>query len=253
MASLFNPDDDSGEGFDEFEATRVSDITTFVIQQIFGNLIYKFGPNREETDAGPTWLDSYYGWDTPPEHRHRTDVNVLERMWTVRFAPDLPGSPSISVTFAAVPTEHGGPGLFMSFGGGLAYTQEIGSDVLSIGADLTSGVAVFIGGLDDFRVAGNPDPGLILDVSYRPKPVTDPGEAEPSFEIGEPGSKVHVKVQQIGFKADLVLDDLTAVHRAGRCQRRRIVVIDRKQHVDIDRYLMIWEQRHMLGTQHNGL
>lgn len=214
------------DGFDSYRATQFSDVTSFVVQQVLINI------------AGllPGWVDSYYGWDTPPDQTHREvpdpddangppvlarrgDTSALERMWTffLRSDPDDLNSGGVLITFALVPEEHGGPGLVMSLGGQIELSRIIGDKVLTMSTTSVGAFSAFIGFTDEAKDselgAAFGDLEQSVDISWRPKP-PPPGQpadtaSKPAIMLGS-SDGVRLEVARLGIGGEMGSDSLAA-------------------------------------------
>ena len=213
-------------GFDSYRATQFSDLTTLVVQQILVNV------------AGllPGWVDSYYGWDTPPDQMFREvpdpedptgppilvrrgDTSALERMWTffLRSDPDDLNSAGVLITFALVPEEHGGPGVMMSLGGQIALSRVIRDNVLTMSTTSTGAFGAFIGFTDEARDselgAAFGDLNQSVEISWAPKPppADQPADTPPKPAILLGGSDgIRLEVSRIGIGGEMGSDLLAA-------------------------------------------
>lgn len=217
-------------GFDSYRATQFSDLTTMVVQQILINV------------AGilPGWVDSYYGWDTPPDQMYREvpnpddpdappelvrrgDTSALERMWTffLRSDPNDLKSAGLLATFALVPEEHGGPGLMMSLGGQIALSHILDDKVLTVSTTSAGAFGAFLGFTDEAKSneldASFGDLDQAVTISWRPKPpdadqpadADPPADAPPKPAILLGGSDgVRLEVARIGIGGEMGPDVL---------------------------------------------
>ncbi|MGH1488511.1 MAG: DUF6603 domain-containing protein [Acidimicrobiales bacterium] len=213
-------------GFDSYRATQFSDLFTFVFQQVLMNVV----------GILPGWIDSYYGWDTPPDQMfrqlppdpadptappelvRRADTGALERMWTVFFRsdPNNLNSGGLLLTFALVPEEHGGPGIVLSLGGTINLSQVIDDHTLSMRTTSAGALNAFIGFTDEAKDSefdtSFGDLNQTVDIAYRPLPA-QPGQADeprkPAILIGS-SDGVHMEIQQLGIGAQIQSDLLAA-------------------------------------------
>lgn len=90
-------------------------------------------------------LDAYTGWDPDPALADPTGDLVSARAITLGFGlgDDDPAA-RLLLTFLGVPSDHGGPGLFLSLGGSLELEQEVGNATLELTAAIPSALDLFL-------------------------------------------------------------------------------------------------------------
>jgi hypothetical protein len=142
-------------------------------------------------------LDVVAGWDPAPDTPTPKADLVSMRATTFKLGNDVGTSGQLFVTLLAVPKEHGGPGLFLSFGGGLAVTRQSGTMSFDMQAGFPNAFDMFIPFSDeamDFTVnGGGTNPFLKFSVLN--------GDAStPAFRIGEPtGTRLDVYQMEFGI------------------------------------------------------
>ena len=173
--------------------------------------------SKEKAGDQTGHVDIVYGWDLSPDSVTPLADLVSLRATTFsigRAAPDEHGlDQRLLVTVLAVPTAHGGPGLFLSLGGALTVTRDFdeGRTQFRFDAGFPSAFDLYVpfpgsgmaltangGGTLPFLkfgiVAGQPD--------------------EPALRIGEAG-KTQFDIYKLDFGIDIAKDD-AGVHAALR-------------------------------------
>jgi len=151
--------------------------------------------------AGPDLLDAYYGWDPAPDSPTPQADLVSSRAMTLLLG--VPGHKigQLSTTVLGVPREHGGPGLFLSFGGKLEIDQTIENTTYKFMAGATGAADLFIpfgGATRKFQGGGDPNGFLRIDV-------TRANGNQPAVRIGEPG-KTRLEIGKLGWGLQLASD-----------------------------------------------
>lgn len=108
-------------------------------------------------------IDAVYGWDPDPEDDRESAV-VASRALTVVLAGPVLGAVRPALTFIAVPTGHGGPGLFVSASAALELEEDIGDTRVKtqiagagrFGLHIHDPVRVFAGSTPTLRVSLEP-------------------------------------------------------------------------------------------------
>src|SRR5919204_6955186 len=135
-------------------------------------------------------LDAYYGWDTAPDSTTPNADRISSRALTLMLGTATDGGGDIgasaSVTLLGVPPEHGGPGLFTSFGGAVTATESTDATTFKLEVGATGGFDVFIpfakDGTQPFQIGGSPSAFAKVDVIPIPK------DDEPQLRIGQKDS-----------------------------------------------------------------
>jgi hypothetical protein len=179
------------------------------------------------------YLDAYSGWDHPiPGSTTPTTDAISQRALTL-VAGDMedPDGPRLVITFLLVPEGHGGPGIILSIGGELTFTQVVPQprrleqgDTEDTPGEIpaleyrletlgTGGISVFmpLGEGTDGWVFDSAPQGAI-DLAVKPvmadsatllddEPVVRPApRGQPAFRIGDPaGTRMEIATFEGGF------------------------------------------------------
>ncbi|MEP6492955.1 MAG: DUF6603 domain-containing protein [bacterium] len=141
--------------------------------------------------------DIFAGWDPSPDSVTPKADLVSLRATTFHVGGTSDTSAAVLVTMLAVPKEHGGPGLFLSFGGSTSIARE--SDTARFKLD-----AAFPGAFDMFIPFGDSTiPFTVNGGALNPflKITVGQGDqSKPAFRIGEPnGTRLDVYQTEIGI------------------------------------------------------
>ena len=168
---------------------------------------------------GPDAVVAYYGWDPSPDSPTPLADIVASRALTLDI-----GSPSgtggrVLLTMLFVPTEHGGPGMFLSLGGAITSEQVVGTTKYSFTVGIPGALDFFIpvDSATPFTANGDFNAFLRLDVapaqdlSNELNP-PDPSTAPATQQLGDP-NKTRIEVQK--FYVGVELNTQRAGFRAG--------------------------------------
>lgn len=142
-------------------------------------------------------VDVFAGWDPSPDTQTPKADLVSMRATTFKLGNDAGTSGQLLITLLAVPKEHGGPGLFLSFGGALSVQRQSDTMTFDLQAGFPNAFDLFIPFSDDamdFTAnGGGTNPFLKFTVQN--------GDATtPAFRIGEPtGTRVDVYQMEFGI------------------------------------------------------
>lgn len=163
------------------------------------------GLDQAVTSVGKR-IDAFYGWDPEPGTAPEA-AEVAARALTVTLPLGETAAPKL--TLIGVPGSHGGPGLFLSLGATLTFTQDTGDRVyeLKMGANGAFSVFLPLASGPSARVFGNVAPSF--EVKAKAK-VEEGAEAKPflvfgstdgtRLEIGSLDYGVEVGADSAGFK-----------------------------------------------------
>ena len=154
-------------------------------------------------------IDAIYGWDPDPEDDRETAV-VASRALTVVLAGPVLGVGRPALTFIAVPTGHGGPGLFVSASAALELEEDIGDTRVKtqiagagrFGMHIHDPVRVFAGSTPTLRV------------SLEPKRSADELTNAPALVFGT-SDKTRLQIGAFAFATEFA-DDVVALRTSIR-------------------------------------
>jgi hypothetical protein len=109
----------------------------------------------------------YYGWDPDPASTTPLADQVSARAITLMLGPPGDVSAQLSVTVLGVPSEHRGPALFLSFGGGISAEHTVENTTYRFKTGATGALDLFIpfgGSPLAFTAGGDPSVWVKLDV-----------------------------------------------------------------------------------------
>src|SRR6266545_2827614 len=151
-------------------------------------------------------LDAYYGWDPAPDSATPVADRISSRALTIMIgdATDGGGGVGVSatVTLLGVPREHGGPGIFTSFGGALSATNVTPATTYKFEVGATGGLDFFIpfkDATEHFQAGGAPSGFVKLDA------IPTPVEGEPALRIGQKDS-TRIDIGALGWGFELAPD-----------------------------------------------
>ena len=169
--------------------------------------------SKEKNDASVGHVDVFYGWDVAPDSvTPKADLASM-RAVTFNIGDGSGTGARLLVSLLAVPSAHGGPGIFLSLGGALTIEREIeqqvdpddetNPEVRKIKFRLDAGFpnafdAYF--GFDGSRLAttvqgGGTNPFLKFGI-------TSGTADQPSFRLGEP-NETRLDIYQLEFGIDV--------------------------------------------------
>ena len=164
-------------------------------------------------------FDIFSGWDVSPESVTPKADLVSTRATTFHIADPSPTSAGLMVTALAVPTAHGGPGLFLSLGGSLSVARDTDTMRFKLDAGFPSAFDSYIpfGDTSKLRFAAH-----TADVTpFFTFTMANITANSPSFRIGEDGGtrldvyqtelSITVSKQTAGFHAALSDAELVIV------------------------------------------
>jgi len=148
-------------------------------------------------------VDAFYGWDLAPESvTPQADLLSLRTTSLNIGSADGTGG-RLLVTFLAVPTAHGGPGMFLSLGGALTLDRVEHQTHYRLDAGFGDAFDIFIpfgdGAMDVTANAGNTIPFLKLAIGSG-------NPAEPALRLGNP-DETRLDVYETEFGIDITKDD----------------------------------------------
>jgi hypothetical protein len=168
-------------------------------------------------------VDGYYGWDPAPDSTTAVADRISSRALTLMLGDATSTTEGVglsaSVTLLGVPREHGGPGLFTSFGGALSATNVVDTTTYKFELGATGGLDVFVpfakDATQDFQAGGAPTAFLQLDAVPTPvgdQPALRIGEKDSTrIDIGALGWGVEVAPDRAGFRANVKDGELIVV------------------------------------------
>lgn len=185
----------SAPGSGEKLAERVSALAS-VVAVALERVLDKF--------AGPELLDAYYGWDPAPDSATPNADLVSSRATTlvVSLPKVADTTPKLALTVLGVPAEHGGPGLFLAFGGGGAFERKIEQTTLKIEAGAGSALDMFIG-WDESPHGFEVGSGAAGFGRFSLK--REGAAGAPAIRIGD-ADKTRLDIGQIGLGIDILAD-----------------------------------------------
>ncbi|HEY4302945.1 MAG TPA: DUF6603 domain-containing protein [Gemmatimonadaceae bacterium] len=142
-------------------------------------------------------LDIFAGWDAAPDTQTPKADLVSTRATTFILSSKSDLSGQLLVTLLGVPTEHGGPGLFVSLGGALDVKHSDGTMTYDLQAGFPSAFDIFIpfssDAMDLTANGGGTNPFLKFTIQN--------GDATtPAFRLGEPtGTRLDVYQMEFGM------------------------------------------------------
>jgi hypothetical protein len=128
-------------------------------------------------------FEAYYGWDPDPSSSTPVADIVSCRATTLTVGTGGDQDARVALTFLGVPTEHRGPGLFLSLGGAYSDQHTEGDTTYKFQVGAAGALNLYIpfpGSLEPFRASGEPSAFMSLDV-LRGK------TGQPALRIGDPG------------------------------------------------------------------
>jgi hypothetical protein len=174
-----------------------------LLLQLFDGLMNSKGDPEKDDPEKPGHVDVFYGWDLAPESV--TPKADLLSMRTTTFSvgrADGTGG-RLLASIMMVPTEHGGPGLFLAFGGVLTLDRIEGQTHFRLDAGFADAFDIFIPlgdeAMDLTASGGGTTPFLKMSI----------GSAKadfPSLRIGDP-DKTRFDVYESEFGIDVRKDD----------------------------------------------
>lgn len=159
-------------------------------------------------------VDALYGWDPEPGSTSPTSDLIAQRTATVvvRLAGEegAPGA-KLGVTLIAVPPEHGGPGVFVSFTGAATLAGDLGDAHVALEFGAANAFSLFIpfgGATRSLQAAGEPSGFVSFDVTPKPdpeKPALRFGVPKGTrLDIGSFGLGVEIGTDRAGVRLALV-------------------------------------------------
>lgn len=147
---------------------------------------------------GPGLVSASYGWDAAPDSAVPQADRIASRAMTLLLGDPDPKIGQLGVTILGVPPEHGGPGLFLSFGGKLAIDQTIENTTYRFATGAGGAFDLFIPfgeATQKFQASGDPQ-------SFVQLKVVQGNPSQPALRLGEPG-KTRLEVGKLGWGLDL--------------------------------------------------
>ncbi|HTE47839.1 MAG TPA: DUF6603 domain-containing protein [Gemmatimonadaceae bacterium] len=182
---------------------RISDGGALLLQILDMKLEEQHNPEK------PGVFDIFSGWDPSPDSVTPKADLVSTRATTLHIGSTSDTNVALLVTILAVPTEHGGPGLLLSFGGSTSIARESDTARLKIDAGFPGAFDMFIPFGDSktpFTVKGGElNPFFKFTIGQG-------DQSKPAFRIGEPnGTRLDVYQTELGIT---VSNQTAGVHAA---------------------------------------
>ena len=163
-------------------------------------------------------FDAYYGWDPDPSSPTPLADLVSARAITLMAGGGGDLAARIALTALGVPSEHRGPGLFLSLGGALEVEHTEGDTTYALEVGVTDALDLFIpwgGSPLDFTADGDLNGFLRLDVLRG-------SDERPALRFGDPGgTRLDVGKLLVGVE----LGDERAALRAGMQDATLVIVL----------------------------
>jgi hypothetical protein len=154
----------------------------------------------EEPDAEkPGHVDIFSGWDLSPESVTPLADLASLRTTTFHISQASQTGAGLLASIVMVPTEHGGPGLFISLGGNLTIEHDTDTTKFRFDAGMPNAFDLFVP-IGDSKIpftvqGGETNPFLKFTISA--------GQAnEPAFRLGEPDG-TRLDIYQMDFGIDI--------------------------------------------------
>jgi hypothetical protein len=163
-------------------------------------------------------IDAYHGWDPDPGSATPTADLVSARATTLMAGTGGDLDARLAMTLLGVPPEHRGPGLFLSFGGGLTAQHTEGDTTYRFQAGATGALDLYLpfpGSVQGFTAGGDPSGFVALDV-LRGRP------EQPAIRVGDPG-RTRLDIGKLLFGVELGHD--RAAFRAGLQDAALVLVL----------------------------
>ena len=193
-------------GADLPDSEWVTELVSFVVgltAQLLDATLF----DKQANDEDPGFADVFYGWDSATGSLTPKADSASMRATTVVFGDAKDTNKRVTATIVIVPPQHGGPGLFISGGGGYTTQGTIGGAPYRFDAGLGNGFDLYHPlaiGLVKFNV-GDSTPF----VKFR---VVRGDASTPAFRIGDAGStRLDVGFVELGVD----LSEQGAALRAG--------------------------------------
>lgn len=151
-----------------------------------------------QKSIGPGLVSASYGWDAAPNSAAPQADQIASRAMTLLLGDPKQEIGQLGLTMLGVPPEHGGPGLFLSFGGKLAIDQTIENTTYKFATGAGGAFDLFIpfgGATQKFQASGDPQCFVQLKV-------VQGNPSQPALRLGEPG-KTRLEVGKFGWGLDL--------------------------------------------------
>jgi hypothetical protein len=155
--------------------------------------------SKEKNDASVGHVDVFYGWDGAPDSVTPKADLVSMRAVTFNVGDGAGTGGRLLASLLAVPSAHGGPGVFVSLGGALTIERELDGLTFRLDAGFPNAFDAYFG-LEGSRIpttveGGGTNPFLKFGI-------TGGAADEPAFRIGEPGG-TRLDVYQVEFGIDV--------------------------------------------------
>lgn len=127
-------------------------------------------------------FDAYVGWDPDPASTEPVSDLVSARAITVGYGGGDDVAGRVLMTILGVPSDHGGPGLFLSLGGDLEVERKIGPTTWKLQAGIPGALDLFLPWGDsphDATVGSGSSGFLTFDV-------LSGQDGQPALRLGEP-------------------------------------------------------------------
>lgn len=151
-----------------------------------------------QQSIGSGLVNASYGWDPAPDSAAPQADQIASRAMTLLLGDPKAEIGQLGVTLLGVPPEHGGPGLFLSFGGKLAIDQTIGDTTYKFATGAGGAFDLFIpfgGATQKFQASGDPQTFVQLKV-------VQSNPTQPAIRLGEPG-KTRLEIGKLGWGLDV--------------------------------------------------
>ena len=151
-----------------------------VIMEILPRLLGKAGLHLDKAGID---VDTFYGWDPAPDSpTPEADLVSMRALTLLLSVPSAPAA-RLAITILSVPRPHGGPGVFLSFGGSLSFDATLEGTRYRLTTGGSGAFDLFIplgGGARALEAGGDPEAFIRFDATR-----SDPGV--PAFRVGEAG------------------------------------------------------------------
>ncbi|MEU1818818.1 DUF6603 domain-containing protein [Streptomyces roseifaciens] len=171
---------------------------------------------EKKLDLTQEAYEAYYGWDPDPASVTPLADQVSARALTLLIGPPGDLSARLAVTLLGLPGEHGGPALFLGFGGGLSAEHTVGDTTYRFKAGTTGTFDVLVPFGDSplpFQADGDPSGFVRLDVLRG-------AAGQPAFRVGD-AQGTHVDLEKLLVGLDIGPD--RAGFRLGVEQARLVI------------------------------